>query len=86
MWSIFCEIFYAYCFNSLKQDPLIEFQKKRDNIQFMQFTLEVAILKCFLIKHSQEILGIKYHISLLFLSNNILATFNKMFWDIYYKS
>jgi hypothetical protein len=44
--------------NNLKRDPMVESQKNR-YMQFMQFTLEVAILKCSFVKHSQEILGVK---------------------------
>jgi hypothetical protein len=45
-------------FNSPKQDPTIESQKKKIN-QFMQFALEVAVLECSFLNHNQGILGIK---------------------------
>jgi hypothetical protein len=38
--------------NNLKQDPLVESPKNKNNIQFIQFALEVGILECFFVKHS----------------------------------
>ena len=45
--------------NSPKQDPKVESQKKiKIKNQFMQFTLEVVVLECSFLNHSQGILGV----------------------------
>jgi hypothetical protein len=51
-------------FNISKQDPTIEFQKRKkkkrkEKNQFMQVVLEVAVLECSFLKHGQRVLGVK---------------------------
>jgi hypothetical protein len=52
----------THYFNSPKQDPTVESQKKI-KIFFMQFALEVAILECSFINHNN--LGVKCKINIL---------------------
>jgi hypothetical protein len=54
----FFETFSTPYFNSLKQDPIVESQKNENKNQFMQFALEVAILECSFLNHSEGILGV----------------------------
>jgi hypothetical protein len=58
MWSNVLKKFHTL-FNCLNQDPTIEFQEHKNIIQFIQFALGVAMLKCYFIKHGQGILGVK---------------------------
>ena len=44
-------------FESLKQDPILEFQKSRNKVQYIQFALEVVVLEFSSLEYS---LGIKH--------------------------
>jgi hypothetical protein len=44
-------------FESLKQDPTLEFQKSRNKVQFTQFALEVVVLEFSSLEYS---LGVKH--------------------------
>jgi hypothetical protein len=69
----FFERFSTKYFNSIKQDPTIEFQEKIIK-QFMQFALQTALLECSLVKHGQGILRIN-KVSMVYKLSNLYGDF-----------
>jgi hypothetical protein len=55
----FFKVFSTHHFCGVGQHPMVEFQKDK-KIQFMQFALEVMVLECTFLKHSQGILRIEH--------------------------